>query len=109
MWWIVVIAGTAFFLLRRIQAKKQNQRLFMRDVVMAKIALEWLDKRTRGKCIEEIRESLYEGFCIPDSVAYWPLFAGKMPAEAVELSEIAYTVLCHRGVYRKPVGDAERF
>ena len=111
--WAIIIIGVVGILvwLILVLTKMVQARELDRDAILDRIATEYLKRRSRGDTLEQIRDSLYKQFSVIESEEFNPIpfgnillasFKRKIPNDAYQLGEIAYTILCRNTVYPKP-------
>jgi hypothetical protein len=112
MWWIIIIGVfcVAIFLALNWAIMIQAKAGF-RESVLEKIATNYIERRSKGETMDDVRDSLYKHFSLKESFRFKPipfgdlmliLFTEKMPDDALRLGEITYTILCHKGSYPLP-------
>lgn len=121
MWWTVGVIGVVCFViwLLFVWAKMAQARGLDQDIVLERIASEYLALRQKHETMDQIKDALYRLYSVTEPVEFWQdyfnplpfgnlMFAGyakKMPEDALRLGEIAFTILCHRGIYPSPRED----
>jgi hypothetical protein len=127
MWWAIGILGgvcfVAVLLFVLIQGAKKIGEEAHRKSILEAIAKEYLIRRQSGETLDQIADSLYKQYPISRPIEfssgyYNPIPGGKLdlaslmkqiPEEGMQLSKIAYTILCNCGVYPMPQqGQARR-
>jgi hypothetical protein len=119
MWWIIGIICFVVWLLF-FWSKIKRAKEFSLDYIPERVATEFIKRRSSGESMDQIRDSLYREFSLEE----WPLpridgraldfhpipfsdlrlagYVKEMPADALRLGEIAYTILYRTGIYPLP-------
>ena len=118
MWWMIVIVGAVCFAILLLYAWIGNARTKAvgQELILERIAREYLTRRQGGETMDQIADMLYKHYSISKPVEFWigyynPIPFGnlnlagvtkQLPEDARRLGEIAYSLLCNRGIYPTP-------
>ncbi len=112
MWLVVSLAAVGLWFF--VWSKKKRVAQLARNSILRHIACEYIKQRSSGGTTDQVKDSLYQHFSVTESLGFNPIpfenlllasYARKLPGDALELGEIAYTILCYRRMYPRPKGE----
>jgi hypothetical protein len=101
-------------------SKIKRAKEFSLDYIPERVATEFIKRRSNGESMDQIRDSLYKEFSLEewplpridgDALDFHPIpfsdlklavYVKEMPADALRLGEITYTILYRTGIYPSP-------